>query len=564
MTRNIAFVTYETPYSPGGGIAAVMAYLPRAIQELSKNPVFVISPFHFNITKTKNSEPAMIKLATISVSFDGKDFDLDVMLLDKEVKWIFLKSKGEIHQDTPFFGGELHPYDVQPMTSKGHPVLKRDSLFFGKAVSQALPELTSKKEWIVLMQDWEAATTALVNLGVESENPDIAQYLTIHNTYDSGISGSDLLQINPESEEISCETVLECALPLIHDPVFTVSEQFALDLSSEILQTKIMIPHLISALTPRLIGVNNGPFVQSSVPEKALASARTGNYGAIHAWKAKNRELAFAAVDEIRRSEQTPIWGNRAKFDREEAPWFVMAGRDDSRQKGYEIACLAIDELLSKEMPARFLFFPIPGDEGLPGIEFIHDLAKKYPHKVICFPFLFKEGFFAVMRGATYGIMPSYYEPFGMANEYYLTGVVCIGRATGGITQQIVPYRQASSFKPSVKRRADLWHKSNRSATGFLFRELDDIPSSLEDWHAINEADYDIGIGISNRLHTRSKLPTVQSMASELASTIEDANQLFFTNQQQYYDMLVNGIDFISSNFSWKKTAKSYLDHIKP
>ena len=92
----------------------------------------------------------MIKLATISVSFDGKDIDLDVMLLDKEVKWIFLKSKGEIHQDTPFFGGELHPYEVQPMTSKGQPVLKRDSLFFGKAVLETLPVLTSQKEWIVL------------------------------------------------------------------------------------------------------------------------------------------------------------------------------------------------------------------------------------------------------------------------------------------------------------------------------------------------------------------------------------------------------------------------------
>jgi glycogen synthase len=268
-------------------------------------------------------------------------------------------------------------------------------------------------------------------------------------------------------------------------------------------------------------------------------------------------------MDSIHDSELTPIWGDKTKFDQDAVPWYVMAGRDDSRQKGYEVACIAIDQLLTKGIPARFIFFPIPGDEGLPGIEFIHELANFYPQHVICFPFLFKEGFFAVMRGATYGIMPSYYEPFGMANEYYLSGVVCIGRATGGICQQIVPNQQVSSFGKSAHKKAKRWHKIKSPATGFLYREVEDIPTSVEDWHSINNANYKLGAGISNRLNTRKKLPTVQSMADELAASIEDANQLYSARQGEYFEMLVNGIDYITSNFSWEKAAKSYLNHIK-
>lgn len=563
MNRNIAFIAYETPYSPGGGIAAVMAHLPNALQDISKNPVFVISPFHHNLEKTTAAEPEMVKLSTVKVPFDEDIYDVEILLLDEVVKWIFLKPSNKYHYGIPFFAGRRHPYDVKSKSEAQQPVLLRDSLFFGIAASIALSELSPSNIWTVLMQDWEAATALLALSGDREPKLDIAPYLTIHNTYDSGISESDILQINCDPANFTGNTILECALPLTINPVFTVSEQFALDISSEILQTDIMIPHLETVLPPRMVGINNGPFVHNSVPDDVLDGANKDDFTALETWKKKNRLLAFEAIDDILDSDLTPIWGDKSEFDHAAVPWFVMAGRDDSRQKGYEIACIAIEQLLKKEFPARFIFFPIPGDEGLAGIEFIHELANKHPHQVICFPFLFKSGFFAVMRGASYGIMPSYYEPFGMANEYYLNGLACIGRATGGICQQIVPNREVSSFSISAKHRADLWHTPNSPATGFLFREMDNIPKSRDDWYAINRADYDLGTGKSNRLHSRKKLPTVQSMSDQLAAAIEDADNLYLNHKQSYYKMLVRGIDFISSSFSWEKAAKSYLKHIK-
>jgi glycogen synthase len=563
LDRNIAFVTYETPFSPGGGIAAVMAHLPRSVQDCSKIPVFIISPFHFNLTKTTNYEPEMVTIGTIKVAFDQEEYNVAIKLLDQNIKWIFLKPKEKINQGIPFFAGLRHPYDVPSESANGQSVLLRDSLFFGKAVATALPDIDPDHSWTILLQDWEAATTILANAGNMETNLEINSFLTIHNSYDSGLIKRDKLQIILNPADLPGETVLECALPLVQDPIFTVSEQFAKDLSSEIFQTSIMIPHLRNELPSRLVGVNNGPFVENSVPDKAITSAQKGNYSAIHSWKTKNRRIAFTAMDEIPKSDSAPIWGDRGKFNRDPVPWFIMAGRDDSRQKGYEIACIAIDQLLSMKFPARFLFFPIPGDEGLPGIEFIRELAKKYPQQVIGFPFLFREGFFAFMRGATFGLMPSYYEPFGMANEYYLNGAVCIGRATGGITQQIVPLRHVPSFSSSVKQRADIWHESTSRPTGFLFRENDADPNALDDWLSINTANYKLGSGTSNRLHTRSKLSTVQSMANELALSIDDANILFTNQQNLYYDMVVNGIEYITLNFSWEIAARSYLEVIK-
>ncbi|MGW8143796.1 MAG: hypothetical protein ACWGN2_05335, partial [Anaerolineales bacterium] len=60
-------MTYETPFSPGGGIAAVMAHLPKSLQENSKVPVYVISPFHKNLTKIIDLEPEMESLSRIKV-----------------------------------------------------------------------------------------------------------------------------------------------------------------------------------------------------------------------------------------------------------------------------------------------------------------------------------------------------------------------------------------------------------------------------------------------------------------------------------------------------------------
>lgn len=562
MQKHIAFITYETPFAPGGGIAAVMSYLPHAVQSQSHIPTYVITPFHFNIDKTSRLESEMDTLGTIEIKFDSKLFKVDIKIFHKDVNWVFLKPHTKKSIPNSFFGGENNPYHVPAEDIGDQPRLLRDALFFGKAASAALAKICPICSWTLLMQDWEAATTALFLPQSQGDLNFTNTYLTLHNSYDSGVNQSTWETAGLDNLRDKSNTVLECALPLVEDPIFTVSDQFALDLSGEIFLSEIMISHIVEQLSPRLYGVNNGAFIERQIPEDVFQAGIDGDYSLLSEWKGKNRTKALKIIEAFSPSKSEPIWGNINEFLRGELPWFVMAGRDDSRQKGYELACLAVDKFLNDGGQACFIFFPIPGDEGLEGIQFIQHLAMMYPAHVLGFPFLFRDGYFPIMQGATYGMMPSYYEPFGMANEFFLNGVSCIGRATGGIIQQIVPFRRARSFNDAVSSRADRWHSLESLPTGFLFRETDGIPSALDDWMNINAADYVIDDRGLNRLEQRKGLTLFNAMSSEMSLCIKDAAHLYETNRDQYLEYIINGASYISTNFSWEKSADKYLEKI--
>lgn len=52
MPTKLAFVTYETPFAPSGGIAAVMGHLPAFVKKASQFEAIVLTPYHHKIDKT--------------------------------------------------------------------------------------------------------------------------------------------------------------------------------------------------------------------------------------------------------------------------------------------------------------------------------------------------------------------------------------------------------------------------------------------------------------------------------------------------------------------------------
>jgi glycosyltransferase involved in cell wall biosynthesis len=356
-------------------------------------------------------------------------------------------------------------------------------------------------------------------------------------------------------------TILQRALPLTELPVFTVSEQFAHDLTEDVLQTQVMAPQLQLTLKPRLVGIDNGPFADLAVDARALVEAEAGNFAPLTEWKASHRQAFLTALEKLKPGDDQPLWGDMAQFDKDGSPWFMLAGRDDPRQKGYDVLARAAELFLEEKGKARFLFFPIPGDEGLAGLGFLKKLAERFPESVLVFPFLFREGFIGALRGATYGVMPSLYEPFGMANEFYLNGTVCVGRATGGIIEQIAPWRAAASFGRQVYERSARWHVDSAPPTGLLFREKDGLPSEADDWRAINAASYDRSGSGPDRVEERSAYPLFQSMADELHLALIDAVGLAREQPPQYFRLLTAGIRHISQNFSWNRAALEYVRH---
>lgn len=557
MDKKIAIVTYETPFAPGGGISAVMAHLPRALQEVSQNPVIVVTPYHINLGKTTSAESKMETIGTVKVSFNTERYSTQILRLNQDIDWIFIRPAGKPKGEPYFFAGQRHPYDVNIEDDGNTNYLLRDSLFFCQAAISVLNTIDERTFWTILMQDWETAPVSLVihSLGIEDQH---TCFLTLHNTYDMQLTDEDLLKLKIDPGAYPGETVLQRSLPLIQDPIFTVSQQFALDISSEVMLSSVMAPQITTKIAPRLMGINNGTFTYLAVPKEIISATGDENYIPLQEWKSNKRENAYQALDEIGISEDTPIWGDLKKFVRDDAPWFVMAGRDDSRQKGYDLACNAIAQYISDGGRGRFLLFPIPGEEGLPGIRFLKKLANRNQESVLVLPFIFREGYFSVLQGATFGLMPSYYEPFGMANEYYLNGAACIGRATGGISQQVIPYRNARSFTKSVQVRSDRWHEPETHATGFLFRERDEISLLTDDWQAINSAKYNAFGGSPDRLEQRMDLLLFQDMTNAFRTSLEDATELYMSGINQYYKMVFNGIEYITKNFTWSDTAKTY------
>jgi len=535
-----------------------MNYLPEKVESVSGFPTVIITPYHYKITKTTSLDPSLARIGEFQVFYRSSQIRVEILEYVRRVRWIFLKALDKPAREPPFFGGESHPYDVSPNKTKNASILTRDSMLFGVATASAVSYLDSNASWIILMQDWEAATTVLASQSTRISSQS-SFHLTLHNSYDSGLPSYNLKRFAMDPNRYPGETVLNRSLPQIRNPIYTVSGQFAKDLTDEVFQSKVLAPHLVDLLTSRLYGINNGPFTKLAIDQKLLDQAVLGNYEPLQAWKKQRKEIAIAALTAFQPTEDRPLWGNITRFCCNEVPWFIIAGRDDPRQKGYDVACQAVTNLLEKGGLASFLFFPIPGDEGLVGLNFLRKLATRYPDNVIVLPALFKEGFLAALQGSAFGVMPSLYEPFGMANEFCLNGTVAIGRATGGIIQQIVPFRSVTSFSKAVRQRANSWHSQDDTPTGFLYREADRFSANEANWQAINATDYRINGGYPDRIEERSRLPLFKAMANALENCITDAVILYQSKPEKYYRMIVNGIKYIQNNFSWEQTAQDYF-----
>ncbi|HOC38897.1 MAG TPA: hypothetical protein PKJ77_06450, partial [Thermodesulfobacteriota bacterium] len=352
------------------------------------------------------------------------------------------------------------------------------------------------------------------------------------------------------------------SLNLVQPPIFSVSSQFAADLVEDVVQTSVLGPHLQNQLRGHLLGVDNGPFITCAVDGEVLADLRQGRCAGLEKWKHQKRQEALKAFGDLYASRDNPCWGNLREFGQHEAPWFVMAGRDDPRQKGYDVAAAAAGEFLESGGDAQFIFFPIPGDEGLAGLRFLKRLAGRFPDRVLAVPARLREGFAAALQGSSFGLMPSLYEPFGMVHEFNFNGTVGIGRATGGIIEQIVPWRAASACSTAVQSRADRWHSFSAEPTGILFRESDAIGSRTDDWALLNGTKYPTDDEDTDRLVQREHIALFGAMVRELHAAIRDGQQMVAKRPALYCRMVAEGIGYIERTFAWERAAREYVRHV--
>jgi glycogen synthase len=562
--RTIVFVTYESEFARAGGLGAVMSVLPRHMAQYEK--CLVLAPHFKHITDLdallqRGKIEAFSALAALSVSLGGATYSVEmtrVTGLDGFETYL-LSADG-------FFTARVDPYvnlrdPASPLDPDTNPIvhdkLTGDALFFCAIVPAALAQLGLTRDLVLQLQDWETACVAQavrVTPGVETA----ACVLTVHNPYDRYLGGtpSALIADLLAHLDLRAQNVLTQMIPLMDGPLSTVSQNFAVELTSDPLHTRVFADHLQSALKSKgLVGIDNGLFGERVFPFSA------DDVETIQREKwARRTELGQVLADYERELAQASdpgrdAWGVDLDLSDPRLPVFLVMGRDDPRQKGFDVVAEAIRRIPAGQ--ARFIFTPMPGAEGLVGLRFLKKLAQDRPAEVKVFPFrLAPAPFGALSNGSSYMVMGSLYEPFGAANEAYLAGMPVVARATGGLVQQVVPGSNAglSRHGQELVRK---FHPKGSPPTGFLFREPP-TPDEVDGWQALVDCAYWEQEPKGDRVEERKAIPLFEAMVQAAASALQAAIDLYTSDQAGYAAMIYAGYKMLD-NFSWERAVGEYV-----
>jgi len=549
--KTIVFVSFENEFAPLGGLAAVMRLLPKHMAGMGDDRCITLTPFFREITKCKPKLMDSIQSTglTFSLVYDGKKHQVEIFRHQSgEGFTTYLIDSQEFFNapcdcgDPPGMEAPCNPY-VNP----AHPEqLLDDSLVFSSAVPKTLVALGLTQNVVLCLQDWEAAGAAIVAKN-DPQLSGISCVLTLHNSYDRPVSQAEMKRMT--DRVLPGPTVLAKAGPFLDGPICTVSKHFAHELIHELVHRDIFAPHLQAMFKERTIrGINNGLFSQLDFPLEARTQASSGNYHSLLKEKAmRRREM----IEKLEAYQPDRAWGS-LDFDNFDGPVLLFFGRDDPRQKGYDLAAAAIDRIPPGQ--AKFVFTPIPGDEGIQGLQFLQNLATRRPGEVKVFPFRMEQGYMELQRGASFMVMCSLYEPFGGATEGYAVGTPVVARATGGLVQQVVPYPSVA-LNAAVRSLSDQFHRESDAPTGFLFRESGlAVKETAQGWSAILDCAY---WPEGDRLTERLGIPLFQSMVQATEGALTNAIELYQTDQAGYAQMIYHGFHMLD-RFSWDQAVREY------
>lgn len=525
----VVFISFENRFAPWGGLSKVMEMLPPIMSKSIKT--ILISPLFQNIKKTIK---AIESKTLIQTKYKGKvlykGFYHSIELYkSNEFSHLINFDLFLVKCDNFFLSGDNPYVDTWRFDSLIH-----DSYFFSKSISVIL-ELIKEKfspPYILNLQDWETALVAdIVPLSLPHKC-----FLTLHNPYD------EYLLNDPQGR-----TILQLTIPKMQG-VSTVSKHFAYELMNDVLLRDVLFRKLrghFQLLPP--IGINNGNFVELLFPDNITDPTEILNE------KLKNRKIFNILLEE--REDISPTWGNKLNLTKNDLPIFLIFGRDAPKQKGFDVAAAAIYKYLKKNgsCSAYFIFSPIPSRDDLTSLSYLGDLCYEFGNNVMIFPFRLSAGYQELQKSANFIIMPSYYEPFGAANEGYAVGAPVIARATGGLIQQVCP-KNFDSLPILIQNYLKLYHKDITRATGFLYRE-DPNTETADNWKYLLSTDFSKRRTIQEPVDWCN--PVFWSMVTELENIIEGAVKYYNHNKESYCEMILNGINLFKK-FSWEKSAKQY------
>jgi glycogen synthase len=574
--RTVVFLSYENPRGASGGILAVIRRLPAEMQRLlvASEPdrpreLIRLSPHHARL-RTHYQPDELTPVGECAVSFDGRDVQVRISRYRDAAgeEWHLFGADGFFEADGGI--GNRDPYiysrETASLRDGDQSLLLRDSLFATKAVPAILRQLGKTDGLIVHAHDWEFACAALTvrEAIIAGELHRAAVVLTLHNPYDHGLSETALARITtrhasqhwPHLGGMGRSTVLTRMIPLLDAPVSVVSHQFAREMTSAPIQTGVFTTHLQGVFrTQGLVGIDNGTFKAPTVSFSpvAIRDARAGKPAAILAEKKAKRQTMLQALkgylDDLENTGDCAksatltigtLTGGAGKPLTElddSIPVYMMVGRLDPGQKGYDLCA----QLIASQPPgaARFVLTPMSSLATDPAVnpffDQLRELAAARPGDVVIFAHQMGRAYAETMAGATYGLWPSRYEPFGGVTEFYASGTPVVAHAVGGLAQQVIDFNDAPA-----------------DGTGILYRDTA--------WRGVPQSQLEKEYATTQHAlpYDRSQVAEYRAECVELKAAVRCATTIFQHHPASYGAMLANLSDMLGV-LGWDKPVRDYL-----
>jgi glycogen synthase len=547
--RIVFYLLYETPEAKSGGVEAVGRILPAELADAGEK-IIRVSPLHSNLVTSpdlKGAKPNAVCL----VSYAG--FQIEVSIYCLKIKghdWILFGAAGFFEADGGDESRDPYVYSRETKMDRDgeQSMLLRDALFACQAIPRVLQALGHTSDLVLHAQDWQFASVALTarEALLDGTLASARVLLTMHNPFDHGCSETNLARISTRchpyhwpaipnkkaGEEEPRSTVLSRMIPLLDAPVSTVSRNFALELTRDPLQTGHFTAHYQNMLSKQgLVGIDNGLFEPARALDQATReatderkydfflkrklSARKKMLGLLPEFQANNRHRIFGELDVSNLADDIPI--------------FMMVGRLDPGQKGFDLFAHAIEQL--PPGMGRYIVSPLSpmaeDREIAPFLDYLKDVANRRKGEVIVCPFMLIGVYDEFKAGVTWSNWSSIYEPFGGLSEFYVNFTPVIGRATGGIAQQVIDLDAAPE-----------------ESTGLMWNVLD---ADGQTWRELEEA------SIGKRLGD----PLFRALSDELAACLLRAAVLYREQPEDYGRMLSN-LPAMQERLSWDRSVKDY------
>lgn len=409
---NILFVAAEmAPYAKVGGLADVMAALPRGLAQAGHS-VSVVLPLYrscktsgqFQQTKMELNVPAGGKLWGSKV-WQGSSGPVALFALQCDEYFDRAHPYGEGGED---YGDSLARFQF----------LARGAVELARHI-EPVPEVIHANDW----------HTALVPAYVQALKMRMRTVFTIHNLrYQGSFSGEEFAGLGlpgemfrPEGLEFYGRTNWLKGAVCMADAVTTVSPTYALEIQEE--AKGCGLHEVLRGRKGQLTGILNGIDEAGWNPAKDGALRQNFRWGAMG-----GREACRVALEEelgLEPANGRPIFGMVTRLAEEKGVEQVWEVAEELVKKGGRLAVLGTGEKRLEEAGRQ--------------------LAKKHPQKVAVRVEHNEELARRIFSGADFFLMPSRSEPCGLTQMYAMRyGAIPVVSDTGGLHDTVEPWSAAT------------------------------------------------------------------------------------------------------------------------